>query len=124
MTTLTELNRLQPEIYQVIQLFSKHQYITVQNIRDQPLVFCVSRLSIKSLHCLLFLQAIPMLYCGQELINGNFATAFLPPPPIYYPGPPRNLSPPWRPDDKDGHYVFVVGENLTPRCIFPQLNDV
>lgn len=59
-----------------------------------------------------------MLYCGQELINGNFTTAFLPPPPIYYTGPPRNLSPPWRPDDKDGHYVFVVGENLTPRCIF------
>jgi hypothetical protein len=65
-----------------------------------------------------------MLYCGQELINGNFTTAFLPPPPIYYTGPPRNLSPPWRPDDKDGHYVFVVGENLTPRCIFLQLNDV
>ena len=65
-----------------------------------------------------------MLYCGQELINGNFMTAFLPPPPIYYTGPPRNLSPPWRPDDKDGHYVFVVGENLTPRCIFLQLIDV
>ncbi|KAG8054818.1 hypothetical protein GUJ93_ZPchr0001g31724 [Zizania palustris] len=60
-------------------------------------------------------KVIPMLYCGQELINGNFATAFLPPPPIYYTGPPHNLSPPWRPDDKDGHYVFVVGENLTPR---------
>ncbi|CAM0945005.1 unnamed protein product [Alopecurus aequalis] len=60
-------------------------------------------------------KAIPMLYCGQELINGNFATAFLPPPPIYYAGPPRNLSPPWRPDDKDGHYVFALGENLTPR---------
>ncbi|VAI47576.1 unnamed protein product [Triticum turgidum subsp. durum] len=56
-----------------------------------------------------------MLYCGQELINGNFTTAFLPPPPIYYAGPPRNLSPPWRPDDKDGHYVFTLGENLTPR---------
>ncbi|VAI47582.1 unnamed protein product [Triticum turgidum subsp. durum] len=60
-------------------------------------------------------SAIPMLYCGQELINGNFTTAFLPPPPIYYAGPPRNLSPPWRPDDKDGHYVFTLGENLTPR---------
>ncbi|VAI59057.1 unnamed protein product [Triticum turgidum subsp. durum] len=60
-------------------------------------------------------KAIPMLYCGQELINGNFTTAFLPPPPIYYAGPPRNLSPPWRPDDKDGHYVFTLGENLTPR---------
>ncbi|CAI5961275.1 unnamed protein product [Closterium sp. NIES-65] len=25
------------------------------------------------------------------------------------------VSPPWRPDDKDGHYVFDLGENLTPR---------
>uniref|UniRef100_A0A7C8Z6W8 Dual-specificity kinase n=1 Tax=Opuntia streptacantha TaxID=393608 RepID=A0A7C8Z6W8_OPUST len=24
-------------------------------------------------------------------------------------------SPPWRDDDKDGHYVFELGENLTPR---------
>eukprot|EP00252_Welwitschia_mirabilis_P008503 TRINITY_DN2039_c0_g1_i1.p1 TRINITY_DN2039_c0_g1~~TRINITY_DN2039_c0_g1_i1.p1 ORF type:complete len:400 (+),score=43.34 TRINITY_DN2039_c0_g1_i1:406-1605(+) len=27
----------------------------------------------------------------------------------------RNASPPWRDDDKDGHYVFALGENLTPR---------
>jgi dual-specificity kinase len=59
-----------------------------------------------------------MLYCGQELINGNFAPPFLLPPPIFYTGPPRNLSPPLRPDDKDGHYVFAVGENFTPRCMF------
>jgi dual-specificity kinase len=73
-----------------------------------------------------------MLYCGQELINGNFAPAFLPPgnfapaflppPPIFYTGPQWNLSPPWRPDDKDGHYVFAVGENLTPKCMLLQLN--
>lgn len=25
-------------------------------------------------------------------------------------------SPPWRGDDKDGHYVFELGDNLTPRC--------
>lgn len=25
-------------------------------------------------------------------------------------------SPPWREDDKDGHYMFALGENLTPRC--------
>lgn len=25
-------------------------------------------------------------------------------------------SPPWRDDDKDGHYTFELGENLTPRC--------
>eukprot|EP01018_Ginkgo_biloba_P011412 Gb_41360 [translate_table: standard] len=27
----------------------------------------------------------------------------------------RNASPPWRDDDKDGHYMFALGENLTPR---------
>uniref|UniRef100_A0A7N0TLE2 dual-specificity kinase n=1 Tax=Kalanchoe fedtschenkoi TaxID=63787 RepID=A0A7N0TLE2_KALFE len=27
----------------------------------------------------------------------------------------RNASPPWRDDDRDGHYVFNLGENLTPR---------
>ncbi|GLJ32595.1 hypothetical protein SUGI_0655800 [Cryptomeria japonica] len=27
----------------------------------------------------------------------------------------RNASPPWREDDKDGHYMFALGENLTPR---------
>ena len=25
-------------------------------------------------------------------------------------------SPPWRDDDKDGHYMFELGENLTTRC--------
>ncbi|KAK3129426.1 hypothetical protein QOZ80_6BG0479300 [Eleusine coracana subsp. coracana] len=30
-------------------------------------------------------------------------------------GVARNASPPWREDDKDGHYVFAVGENLTSR---------
>ncbi|KAI3970395.1 hypothetical protein MKX01_024042 [Papaver californicum] len=28
----------------------------------------------------------------------------------------RNGSPPWRDDDKDGHYVFAIGDNLTSRC--------
>lgn len=27
----------------------------------------------------------------------------------------RPTSPPWRDDDKDGHYVFELGENITPR---------
>eukprot|EP01018_Ginkgo_biloba_P013914 Gb_36852 [translate_table: standard] len=27
----------------------------------------------------------------------------------------RFASPPWRPDDKDGHYVFELDENITPR---------
>ncbi|KAG9132961.1 hypothetical protein Leryth_021849 [Lithospermum erythrorhizon] len=28
----------------------------------------------------------------------------------------RNGSPPLREDDKDGHYMFELGENLTSRC--------
>lgn len=28
----------------------------------------------------------------------------------------RNGSPPWREDDKDGHYMFEIGDNLTSRC--------
>lgn len=31
-------------------------------------------------------------------------------------GVARNGSPPLRDDDKDGHYMFAVGENLTSRC--------
>ncbi|WOL02980.1 hypothetical protein Cni_G11700 [Canna indica] len=29
--------------------------------------------------------------------------------------PRRGASPPWREDDREGHYVFDLGENLTPR---------
>jgi hypothetical protein len=32
-------------------------------------------------------------------------------------------SPPWREDDRDGHFVFYLGENLTRRCEFPRLFD-
>lgn len=28
----------------------------------------------------------------------------------------KYASPPRRDDDRDGHYVFNLGENLTPRC--------
>ena len=28
----------------------------------------------------------------------------------------RFATPPIREDDKDGHYVFLVGDNLTSRC--------
>ncbi|KAL9666242.1 hypothetical protein QQ045_000568 [Rhodiola kirilowii] len=28
---------------------------------------------------------------------------------------PRSDSPSWRKDDKDGHYTFAIGDNLTPR---------
>ncbi|KAL2897656.1 Serine/threonine-protein kinase AFC3 [Bienertia sinuspersici] len=30
----------------------------------------------------------------------------------------RYVTPPRREDDREGHYVFSVGENLTPRCTF------
>lgn len=53
------------------------------------------------------------IYCGQEFANAifpNFSYSS-----IYYKGVPLNGSPPWRPDDKDGHYVYAIGENLTPR---------
>lgn len=66
-----------------------------------------------------------MFYCGQEYVSGNYIQN---PNPfintVYYSGPPKNLSPPWRPDDKDGHYVFAVGDNLTPRCIFLYISIV
>jgi hypothetical protein len=28
----------------------------------------------------------------------------------------RVASPPWHDDDKDGHYMFELGENITSRC--------
>ncbi|OAY65965.1 Serine/threonine-protein kinase AFC1 [Ananas comosus] len=58
-------------------------------------------------------KALQMIYCSQEIANGTITNHFM--PAVYYTGVPRNISPPWRPDDKDGHYVFAIGENLTPR---------
>ncbi|GFP98337.1 serine/threonine-protein kinase afc1 [Phtheirospermum japonicum] len=56
-------------------------------------------------------KILPTIYCPQEFgAVPNYAYSS-----IYYKGIPRNGSPPWRPDDKDGHYVFVIGENITPR---------
>ncbi|PON72831.1 Serine/threonine protein kinase [Parasponia andersonii] len=58
-------------------------------------------------------KVVPAIYCGQEFGNGampNYAYSS-----VFYRELPRNASPPWRPDDEDGHYVFAVGENLTPR---------
>ncbi|KAL3536359.1 hypothetical protein ACH5RR_004820 [Cinchona calisaya] len=58
-------------------------------------------------------KVLPTIYCGQEFSNGllpNYAYSS-----IYYKGVSHNGSPPWRSDDKDGHYVFAIGENLTPR---------
>ncbi|KAK4478587.1 hypothetical protein RD792_014073 [Penstemon davidsonii] len=56
-------------------------------------------------------KILPTIFCAQEYGTvPNYAYSS-----IYYKGIPRSGSPPWRPDDKDGHYVFAVGENLTHR---------
>ncbi|KAG8376452.1 hypothetical protein BUALT_Bualt09G0064800 [Buddleja alternifolia] len=56
-------------------------------------------------------KILPTIYCAQDFaVVPNYAYSS-----IYYKGIPRNGSPPWRSDDKDGHYVFAIGENLTPR---------
>ncbi|CAA3023326.1 serine threonine- kinase AFC1 isoform X1 [Olea europaea subsp. europaea] len=56
-------------------------------------------------------KILPTLYPGKELGPvTNYAYSS-----IYYKGVPHNGSPPWRSDDKDGHYAFAIGENLTSR---------
>ncbi|MFS7990050.1 putative dual-specificity kinase CMGC-CLK family [Helianthus anomalus] len=62
---------------------------------------------------LLSMPVLPALYCGQEFVNSIVPVFSY--SSIYYKGIPHNGSPPWRPDDKEGHYVFAVGENITPR---------
>ncbi|KAI9173386.1 hypothetical protein LWI28_000577 [Acer negundo] len=60
------------------------------------------------------------LFCGQELGN---VTSFAPSralsdhttSSLFVKGVDRNGSPPWREDDKDGHYMFAVGDNLNSR---------
>ncbi|GMH01545.1 hypothetical protein Nepgr_003384 [Nepenthes gracilis] len=58
------------------------------------------------------------LYNGQEVGNG---TSFGPwrvhteHSSHFVKGLVHKGSPPWRDDDKDGHYMFELGENLTPR---------
>lgn len=54
-------------------------------------------------------KVVPGMYCSQEFVS-NYPYSSL-----FYKGVTRNGSPPWRPDDKDGHYIFAIGENLTPR---------
>ncbi|URE07351.1 serine threonine-protein kinase [Musa troglodytarum] len=53
------------------------------------------------------------LYCGMEAAQMATMNQHL--QSFYYGGVPRYGSPPWRGDDKDGHYIFGIGENLTPR---------
>ncbi|XP_068637329.1 serine/threonine-protein kinase AFC1-like [Aristolochia californica] len=54
-------------------------------------------------------KAAPQKYFAQEFGGGMVANAH-----IYYKGVVRHTSPPCRADDKDGHYVFALGENLSP----------
>ncbi|KAL5205352.1 hypothetical protein ABZP36_033561 [Zizania latifolia] len=59
-------------------------------------------------------------FCGQEV--GDVTSLVLSAHPtdhtcssLLSKGVACNASPPWREDDKDGHYVFAIGENLTSR---------
>lgn len=61
------------------------------------------------------------MFCGQEVGNiSGYAPSRGPSEhtnnSLFAKGVARNGSPPWRDDDKDGHYMFAVGENLTSRC--------
>ncbi|KAM7254894.1 hypothetical protein ACFE04_020135 [Oxalis oulophora] len=62
-------------------------------------------------------KVIPSSMCGHVYANngGIFDYAYQSQSAMFYRGLPHNVSPPFRPDDKDGHYVFVIGEYLTPR---------
>ncbi|XP_040989395.1 serine/threonine-protein kinase AFC2 isoform X1 [Juglans microcarpa x Juglans regia] len=61
------------------------------------------------------------MFCGQEVGNlTSFAPSRAPSDhttcsSLYEKGVARNGSPPRRDDDKDGHYMFELGENLTSR---------
>jgi dual-specificity kinase len=57
------------------------------------------------------------LFFGQELGNiSSYAPSENITSSVIVKGDARNGSPPWRNDDKDGHYMFAVGDNLTSRC--------
>lgn len=61
------------------------------------------------------------MLCGQEVGDVTSLISSTAPSDhtcssLYSKGVARNASPPWREDDKDGHYMFAVGENLTSRC--------
>lgn len=68
-----------------------------------------------------FVQGEIGLLCGQEVgvmtslmsVGPSNSTGF-----SHHAKGERYASPPWREDDKDGHYMFAVGDNLTSRCNF------
>ncbi|KAL8111565.1 hypothetical protein AgCh_019323 [Apium graveolens] len=58
------------------------------------------------------------LFCAQEVANFTSFSSGIPTEntnSLSLKEVARNDSPPWREDDKDGHYVFAVGDNLTSR---------
>ncbi|XP_031091690.1 serine/threonine-protein kinase AFC2 [Ipomoea triloba] len=59
------------------------------------------------------------LFCGQEVGSvTSYASSRQPSDltsSLFVKGVAQNGSPPWREDDKDGHYMFELGENLTSR---------
>ncbi|KAH7528353.1 hypothetical protein FEM48_Zijuj05G0063600 [Ziziphus jujuba var. spinosa] len=62
------------------------------------------------------------MFCGQDVGNlASFASLSAPSDnntsscSLFPKGVARNGSPPWREDDKDGHYMFGIGDNLTSR---------
>ncbi|XP_073152373.1 serine/threonine-protein kinase AFC2-like isoform X1 [Henckelia pumila] len=65
------------------------------------------------------LEAQLGLFCGQEVGNlTSYATSRMlsdHPSSLFVKDLARNVSPPLRADDEDGHYVFELGENLTCR---------
>ncbi|CAN0896305.1 Serine/threonine-protein kinase AFC2 [Linum grandiflorum] len=69
-----------------------------------------------------FPQAHPKVqagfYYGQDVGDGTSTGPSRVPidhPGLYLKGASQRGSPPWRVDDKDGHYMFALGENLTSR---------
>ncbi|CAN8274012.1 unnamed protein product [Cochlearia groenlandica] len=60
------------------------------------------------------------MFCGQEIGNMSSFASYEAPSDISsnslsVKGVARYGSPPWREDDKDGHYLFELGDDLTPR---------
>ncbi|KAH8492939.1 hypothetical protein H0E87_022261 [Populus deltoides] len=64
-------------------------------------------------------QAQVGIFCGQEVGNvASYASSGAisdHTSSLFVKGVARNGSPPWREDDKDGHYMFALGDNLTSR---------
>lgn len=61
-------------------------------------------------------KALTFYFCcyllQDDQRDGEDNEARAPPAPLLR----RHVSPPKRDDDREGHYVFNLGENLTPRC--------